>query len=238
MSFIKEFSNVHVLESQSVHWGGWSIVDVHLRAIRLALQLSDNWTHFINLSGQCFPLRTKATIRGFFAENQETTFMSFCDPDDPEVVAFINERQEATLEESDTGAVAVDNKKESLQQFSQGRISYHLGSTWFYLSRSFCRYLDSDPDVEHLKTYYRSSLVPDESFFQTCLMMSPFQQQLSMRNKRALQMDHDHEGGLHPKIYTAADLEFLMTSDALFARKFDQTVDNTILSFLEQILEV
>lgn len=35
-SFLEVFSNVHILKSQNVLWGGYSMVDVELKAIKIA----------------------------------------------------------------------------------------------------------------------------------------------------------------------------------------------------------
>ena len=40
-------------------------------------------------------------------------------------------------------------------------------------------------------------------------------------------------GGWHPKTYTIADRDELMSSDAWFARKFDASVDATILDAVD-----
>ena len=43
---------------------------------------------------------------------------------------------------------------------------------------------------------------------------------------------------LRPKTFTANDTELLLASDALFARKFDMTVDSTIFDLLESKLQI
>lgn len=43
---------------------------------------------------------------------------------------------------------------------------------------------------------------------------------------------------LRPKTFIANDLPFLLSSNALFARKFDETVDSAIIDMLELRLKV
>lgn len=57
--YLDGFLNVQILESQNVVWGGYSMVDVEIKAIKQLLKMSPSWTSFINLSGQDFPLKSK-----------------------------------------------------------------------------------------------------------------------------------------------------------------------------------
>lgn len=54
-SFLREYPNVHLLESQNVVWGGYSMVSAELRGIEKLLELE--WDFYINLSGQDFPIK-------------------------------------------------------------------------------------------------------------------------------------------------------------------------------------
>ena len=54
-AFLGNYPNTHVLESENVVWGGYSMVQSELNGIRYLLTHNLKWDFFINLSGQDFP---------------------------------------------------------------------------------------------------------------------------------------------------------------------------------------
>jgi len=127
------------------------------------------------------------------------------------------------------------------------------------LSRECCEFISRSSEVERIKSFYRHTLIPDEGFFPTVLMNTNYSGSLVNDDKRAIVWIPD-EGirlrpraltandteslmasgriKLRPKTFTANDTEFLLASGALFARKFDMTVDSTILDILESRLQL
>lgn len=51
----KQYPEVELLRSRSCRWGGWSQVAVQLAGMKRLLRRADDWSFFINLSGQDFP---------------------------------------------------------------------------------------------------------------------------------------------------------------------------------------
>ena len=74
------------------------------------------------------------------------------------------------------------------------------------------------------------SLCPDESFFHTLVMASPYVQYVRPF-LHYLQFDI---GKNSPKTLKVENLESLLSSDKLVARKFDINVDEEILTRIEQ----
>lgn len=60
--FLQPYSNAEVMEGRAALWGGYSLVDAELRGMEHLLAMDGNWSHFINLSGQDFPLKTQPQI--------------------------------------------------------------------------------------------------------------------------------------------------------------------------------
>jgi Core-2/I-Branching enzyme len=77
--FLKPYQGVHILDPQNALWGGYSLVEAELRGMALLLEVSDSWTHYINLSGQDFPLKSQEYIRQFFAANPGKQFIRAVD---------------------------------------------------------------------------------------------------------------------------------------------------------------
>ncbi|HDZ9127167.1 TPA: glycosyl transferase, partial [Vibrio cholerae] len=57
--FLNDYQNTEILESENALWGGYSLVNIELRGMAKLLNMNKSWTHFINLSGQDFPLKTQ-----------------------------------------------------------------------------------------------------------------------------------------------------------------------------------
>lgn len=114
-------------------------------------------------------------------------------------------------------------------------VKFYSGSSWICLSGEMEdwmeNYLKAHP--EYIR-FYRNVNCPDENFFQTLVMNSPY------KDKRE---DYLHyvdwsKSGNNPKVLKIEDLENLMASDKLMARKFDVDVDrNIIIKLKEQILK-
>jgi hypothetical protein len=109
------------------------------------------------------------------------------------------------------------------------------GSAFFCLPKQqvnyVTEYLDENPSV---KKFFKHTGLIDEIFFQTILMNSPFRPQVNNDNKRYIDWSKSKDG--HPKFLTSADLEAIIKSDKLFARKFSLTVDKDILDLIDQKL--
>ena len=74
-------------------------------------------------------------------------------------------------------------------------------------------------------SYFKHCSTPDESFFQTLVMNSPYKD----KRKDYLHYIDWSEGKSSPKTLTMEDVEKLKNSDKLMARKFDIKFDREIL---------
>lgn len=88
------------------------------------------------------------------------------------------------------------------------------------------------PDI---MAWARDSLVIDEAFFQSLLLSEPgFTFEPSAR--RHFQFEGSRFG--HPAVLTRHDLPQILAGDAYFARKFDTTVDATVLDLIDESLNI
>ncbi|MNN84813.1 hypothetical protein D3C81_2020190 [compost metagenome] len=87
-----------------------------------------------------------------------------------------------------------------------------------------------------MQDYYRYTFIPDEAFYQTLLLNSEFKDTHMNNNYRYFQMQRSEEVFLRPRIVNSSDWQALFKSEALFARKFDDSVDSQILSMIEMAL--
>ena len=104
------------------------------------------------------------------------------------------------------------------------------------LTRNCCEFICSSSEVREFENFYRNTLIADESFFQTVLKNTSFNETIVNDDKRALIWVPDGDIKLRPKTLLETDLAFLLDGKNLFARKFDEDIDALVLDILESTL--
>ncbi len=230
IAFLEPYQGVAVLESRDALWGGYSLVDAELRGMARLLEMDAIWSHYINLSGQDFPLKSQDYIRQFFAANPGKQFIRVLNqaierPDTMNRIShlFVEEGGKLTA----TGVA---------RPFLTGDTPF-IGTQWKAVTRSFCEFVCHDPSVERFKQFYRNSFIADESFFQTVIMNSGDQGIIMNDDLRMIDWVPDGDIKLRPRNYISGDLEHLVRSSDLFARKFDAEENDEVLVSLERHLK-
>ncbi len=246
ISAITKRDDIMILNDRiDVQWGHVSQVDSELRLFGSALK-NKEYDFFWLCSGQDFPIKPLETIVSWFERHPNNDFVDLVSsrnfgagiqnnfdkrneiyfPDwllGKENVRRIAKRAYTEL----TGGYARTFKWAKRKPVNG--LKFYFGSAWVCLSgrtlRWMWEYLDNHPEYYH---YFRNCNCPDESFFQTLLMNSPY---------AGNRMDYLHyvdwsEGKNNPKILTSEDLPEMLQSDKLMARKFDITVDESVLKEL------
>ncbi len=228
-SFLSPYQGVEILEAQDALWGGYSLVDAELRGMARLLEMDDGWTHYINLSGQDFPLKSQDYIRQFFAANPSKQFIRALDqprerPDTMNRISHVFVEEDGKM--TATGVA---------RPFLSGDRPF-IGTQWKAVTRGFCAYVCHDPRADRFKDFYRNSFIADESFFQTVLMNSSGHGAVMNDDLRMIDWVPDGDIKLRPRNYGMDDLQRLERSRDLFARKFDAEEDDAVLTSLERHL--
>lgn len=227
--FLSSFANASLLKNQSMLWGGYSLVDAELRGIEELLKISPKWEFFINLSGQDFPLKSQAHIQDFLRRNKGKDF-----------IKVSNQRKIRPETLSRIENYCIEFRKRILRTpikrpYLRG-VTPYIGNQWMILSRKFCEFVCYSPEVERFKKFYRHTFIADEGFFQTVIMNTSYKETIVNDDKRTIDWVPLGTIKLRPRDFTFKDADFLIASQGLFARKFDETVDAEILSILESNL--
>ncbi|MDM1550508.1 beta-1,6-N-acetylglucosaminyltransferase [Empedobacter falsenii] len=228
-NFLKHFPNVFIMKSKNVIWGGYSMVQAELDGMKYLLELNIKWDYFINLSGQDYPLKSQNIIRQFLTENKGKNYLKFSIQNiyRPETM----NRIENHFKEMDDSISPLTYKRD----YMRNTVPY-IGGQWMILTRDCCRFICNNKEVKKFEDYYLNTLIPDESFFQTVLMNTSFEGVLINDDKRAIIWIPDGDIKLRPKTFTESDFDFLQLGNNLFARKFDDNVDDKIINIIESFL--
>ena len=220
-TLIERKPNVHLLDSIPVAWGGWSICEVELRAIRLLVDLNQDWQYLVNLSGQDYPVRPIAEFRNFLAAHQGQNFIRLTALSDApfhfrrRLFFYCTERNGKLVR------MAWPN-----WPFRPLKIAW-FGSQWHFLSRDFCDWIAASGVAQRAKRSLEHVKIPDEFFMQAIAMNSPFRETLNTASWRFIRF-----AGPSPVVLRAADYDAIAASPTFFARKFDESVDSEILERL------
>lgn len=228
-AFLAPYQGAEILPSRPARWGGYSLVEAELRGMARLLEMGRDWDFFINLSGQDFPLRSPAWIRSFLGRNRGWEFIRAADQAlaRPETMGRVEqvfvehpERMEETARS---------------RPFMEG-VRPYIGNQWMIVSRAFCQFACHDPRAERFKTFYRNTFIADEGFFPTLMMNCDQHGEVVGDDLRMIDWVPDGDIKLRPRTFTLQDAPQLLASDALFARKFDASVDDAVLDVLEDAL--
>lgn len=228
--FLAPYQGAAILPARNAQWGGYSLVDAELRGMAALLKMDRNWTHYINLSGQDFPLKSQDYIRNFLAAHPGQQFIrALCQrserPDTLNRVSHYFIERFGRIFRTGIG-----------RRFLPGAAPY-IGTQWKAVTRSFCEFVCNDAQADRFKAFYRRSFIADEAFFQTVLMNHAGQGEVINDDLRMIDWVPDGTIKLRPRNFGSADIAALKRSPDLFARKFDSSEDRTVLGLLEAHLK-
>lgn len=224
--FLEAYQGVQILPPQNALWGGYSLVEAELRGMTMLLEMGANWTHYVNLSGQDFPLKSQNYIREFLAAHPGKQFIRALDQ--RSMRADTMNRLNHYFIESMGQIVPTQLPR----AFLSGARPY-IGTQWKVVTRSFCEFVCHDPKADRYKEFYRNSFIADEALFQTVMMNHDEFGEVMNDDLRMIDWVPDGTIKLRPRNYGVGDISRLKASTDLFARKFDATEDPLILGLLE-----
>jgi hypothetical protein len=230
--------NVVFLPRHRADWGGFGHVEATLKGIRAAFRSGEHFDRAVLLTGQDYPIKSNRHIAEFFAATGDREFMEFF----PLPHA---EWQNQGMDRIENWHWHVSGRHVVIQPSRLAPIRRRLpdglrpfgGSSYWCLTRDCLGYIHeyvmANPSVVR---FFRHTDVPDELFFQTIVMNSAFAERTVNDNLRFILWDDPDPGS--PKVLGMEHLAQLSTSPALFARKFDATVEPAILDAIDRTLLV
>ncbi|MCK8489050.1 beta-1,6-N-acetylglucosaminyltransferase [Paenibacillus sp. MBLB2552] len=226
--------NIRTLPSRFLSWGGWSLVQAELDAINYLLNWDQEWEYYINLSGQDFPLVKQEQVRDFLA-GKDLNYI------DARLMSEIPNQKQVTQGHyhiEDGGKLLNLGERKPFESYFQPQVKPYYGSQWKMITRAFAEYAATSYLSFEMQDYFRYTLIPDEAFFQTLLLNSQFKATHINKCYRYFDMELHHSAIQRPATLTVAYLTYLFSSDALFARKFDEDVDSVALQIIEKALDL
>jgi hypothetical protein len=220
-------ANVELLPRRRVQWCGFSLVEAALSGIHRLLRAEDPPDYGVLLTGQDYPICTPAEIEDRLATAAGYSFLTHR----PSQGRFLRRMTRAHWHGT-LGSRKVRFPNRLMPLSFPRRIPAGLepwdGSAHWCLSRECLEYVVTRES--RTIDFFRWVACPEESFFQSILMSSPLAPTLVNDDLRYVDWS---EGGASPRVLTVFDLDRMLASDALFARKFDPRVDPDVIDLLD-----
>lgn len=225
-------------QREHISWGSFSMIQATIHLLKTTAS-SGKFDYYSLLSGCDYPIKPVSAFESFLERNRPAEFIT-CD----------NAVGSSKIQRRYSGFFLFENRSNfikklnfaitKIQRIFFKRKPYRkevvfYGSQWWTLTGTCVDYiLDAiRQDVQRLK-YFKRTHVPDEMFFQTLLMSSPFAANVENNNLRCILFEEERS---NPKTWTMADKEFLLSSPAYFARKFDMSAEPQIIDFLRKHIQ-
>ena len=224
-----------VRQRVDVHWGTFSQVQAVLNSLEQIVDEVPDFDKVVFLSAQDFPLLSNARLKDALARHVDHELL--------DTVAIGNEPGQWAAGfryqyfHCDDGprllrwACRIANRAmraTGVHRRMPGGMRPYGGSSWWALSRACVQDILArvarDPG---LVRFFRRCACPDEMFFQTLVMNSPFAPRVLGQNFRYVQWPE--HGARNPKILDEGDFERIAASRAHFCRKIDSEASAALL---------
>ncbi|TMM52768.1 DUF5928 domain-containing protein [Sulfitobacter sabulilitoris] len=211
-------------------WGEWSLVQATLYAVQAAADAFPRATHFYMLSGDCMAIKSAEYTHRFLDENDADFIESFDFFESDWIKTGMREERliyrhyfnERTHKRLFYAAMNLQRKL-GLTREIPGDIQVQIGSQWWCLRRRTIEWvLDFTKTRRDVMRFFRTTWIPDETFFQTIVRHVVPEEEIRTRTLTFL-MFTDY--GM-PVTFYDDHYDLLLSQDYLFARKISPEADD------------
>ncbi|WP_297712636.1 beta-1,6-N-acetylglucosaminyltransferase [Clostridium sp.] len=234
-------SNVYFIDREDVNWGGYTLVNVEMMLLKAAIQYNYEYYHLI--SGVDLPIKTQDEIHSFFTKNKGKEFVHFdslnLSSEEYNRVKYYYFVQDKISSKNPMKTffrrleiLGVKLQKIiNINRIKDLNIKLGKGAQWFSITNNFAKYIIENETL--IEDIFKYGNCVDEMFVQTILLNSKFKDNLYYKNfdnnYKSILRYIDWERG-KPYIFKRSDYNQLMSSEHLFARKFDLNKDSEIIN--------
>ena len=227
--------NVYFIDDRiDIKWAGYTFVEAILSGIRYIVASGIKYD-FLNLvSGQDYPIKSAEYISGFLGQNIGKEFILYKDFDTEWEEAKARVEKYHFTDMTFKGRYGIERIINWVAPKRKFPLDIKLrGKETFWTLSLDCavyvtNFIDADPK---LSKFLRFTWGSDEFIFQSIIMDSPYKDSVVNRNYRYIDWPPKAS---RPKVLTTEDFDSLISSDNLFARKFDINKDENIFYLLDK----
>lgn len=165
---------IDVLQTKASDWGRFSLVEATLDGVAHLLD-KPGLTHVALVSGSCLPVRPITELQDHLAAHAGQDFIESVDIAQDQWVEDGLSDERFTMwhpfshrHHPRLFSASVDAQRRlKIRRKLPDGLRPHLGSQWWVLSAETLQAILGDPRLPEWKKFFRSTWIPDESFFQT-----------------------------------------------------------------------
>ncbi|MEI6265884.1 MAG: beta-1,6-N-acetylglucosaminyltransferase [Sphingobacteriia bacterium] len=236
--FLTQLPNVYLIKNRiKVNWAGFSTIQAEFNSIQEILDTKIQYDFVTLLSGQDYPIATVAEMKSFYEARKGKLLLKYRDFQNewPEGMARVSRYYMDNF--SFPGRYFVEKimnvvlpKRKPLKG-----IKFYGDSMFWSLSLDALNYMLEKVDRnKKIKRFYKFTWAPDEFLFQTEILSSPLASKVINENCHYYQ---HAPNTAHPKWLGVADLDDILKSDRIFARKFSFDVDSEIFNQIDALID-
>lgn len=244
---IKEYGDAVVfIEKVDALWGGFSLVQATLHALKAIQNYPKKFEYITLLSGQHYPIKSNAFINDYLRETPYKIFIEYTSI--PNYQRWRPRGGMFRIDKYFLGLKVHQRIVAKTLNFLSGKIDFfkrklpknmkpYAGSQWWTIDNQAMDYIlefvENNPDYT---SFHKRTFAPDELFFHNILLNATDEfLQPGITNNNLLYMNWPDTKKGHPETLQAKDLEQITSSDALFARKFDMEQEPDLLDYVDTI---
>lgn len=229
-------SNLHWVTPIKTYWGHSSLVNAELKLIKTAI-LNVEYEYLHLISGVDLPLKKPSGIHKFFEDNKGKEFVGFSN--------LKNNYEDRVkyyywLQKYEKNSKIIAKLQEILTKFQKilkvnrlknSNINIQKGCQWVSITGDFAKYIIKQE--KWIQKFFANTNCSDELLMQTILINSPFAKNIYNKNDeyKSCLREIDWERG-SPYVWKKEDKDILLSSNNIFARKFDENVDKEIMKII------
>lgn len=242
--YILKPDNVFILPyeaSVSVTWGDVSQIHATLALIKAVIDCPKKYDYVWFISGQDYPIKDKKAIYDFLEKDKE---MAFIDVMGDSHIQKYKKRCEIYYPQwmiSRKPLIRIirrlwiemtGGKRHTYSMFKRRKYvdDFYFGSCWWCLPYDcVIEIMKLQNEMPEILEYLKHSICPDECYFQTIFKKTSF---ASKSRKNLTYIDWSNCNS-SPRTLTCDDFDTFMSSNFLFARKFDEQIDAEVFSKID-----
>lgn len=242
-------SKVYFTERINVKWGSYRQIEAELILLKEATQ--KNYLYYHLLSGYDLPIKSNDEIFDFFEKNNGKQFIHFKNENDYDDIEnrikyyylctdFRKSKGiKKILKYAIFKSLLVTEKIFNINRIKKLNLTIKSGANWFSITNELAKYVVKNEEI--IRKTYKRTFCADEIFLQTIVYNNKkFRDELYYQgyddNYKAC-MRYILWKNKKPHIWEKQDYNELINSDYLFARKFNENIDNDIINKIYERLK-
>ncbi|WML30320.1 beta-1,6-N-acetylglucosaminyltransferase [Neobacillus sp. OS1-32] len=235
--------NIYILhQSVSCEWGDISQIDATLLLLQEVINSHNEYDYVCLRSGQ--DLLVKNGFKEFLKDQNGKIFMSYRQLNRDSLGLMKINWPKATRKRYTTPHPIRVYRRILLSLYAKGinvypnyhkwpkEFSFYKGSQWFTIPFEVAKYMiDYLNENEWYYQFFQNTLVPDESFFHTLILNSPYKSRVVNNHLFYLKWGESLSDRNSPQDLTFEDHKLIDESNLYFARKFDETIDKSVIEY-------